>query len=119
MFKLTKKELNEQYRYIICAGYCELQCLLKDQRIIGYGSGLYGWNWSAYEIQASNGEIVCVCTGYRDMTGKRIKDIKKFEEKAKLIANKEDYKKRERAEKRNAKAFADYVIKNWNKKEIE
>ena len=82
--KTTKKELNQNYNYIIRGGYCEFQTLLSTPkaREMFYACGVYGWNWDAYEIEASDGSRVCVCTGYRDLTGKRLEGLEKFEKKA-------------------------------------
>ena len=80
--KITKKDLKNNYYTIVRAGYCELQCLLKNSdavREVGHACGLYGWNWTAYEVKASNGVSVCVCTGYRDLVGFKIEGISKFE----------------------------------------
>lgn len=117
--KLTKRDLQEKYNYIIRGGYCEFYALTHGYdnfREVGSASGLYGWNWTAYETRASNGEYVCICTGYRDMTGKRIKGTEKYEKKAKENC-KLDYDLREKAQKRNAKAFANFVVKNYVKGE--
>lgn len=115
--KLTKRDLKAKYNYIIEGSYCEFYTLTQAFREVGAAHGIYGWNWTAYEIQASNGEYVCICTGYRDLTGKRITGTEKYEKKAKENC-KLSYDLREKAEQRNAKAFADYVIQNWNKKEV-
>ena len=115
--KITKRELNNKYFYIVRAGYCELQtlCRASGVREIGNTSGIYGWNWTAYEFESSNGRTVAVCTGYRDMTGERLQGVAKFEENAREIASNYniDWKEREKKERANAQKFADYVIQNW------
>ena len=85
--KMTKKELNYRYDYVVRGGYCEFQTLCRAEgvREIGSASGLYGWNWTAYEFEAKDGRRVAVCTGYRDMTGERLEGLKKYEEKARKI----------------------------------
>lgn len=118
--KLTKRDLKERYSYIVRAGYCELATMERSEgvRELGYACGVYGWNWTAYEIQATSGQYVCLCTGYRDMTGGRVKGLEKFEEKAKKIASKNiDYYKKQKLEKKNAAAFADFVKENYEKGE--
>lgn len=114
--KITKRELQNNYNYIVRAGYCELSTLMRDASKEGYACGVYGWNWEAFEIQASNGEYVAICTGYRDMTGKRIEGLKKFEEKARKIYdynNKKTYEQKEKAHAKLLKQFADFVIANY------
>ena len=57
--RITKKELNQNYNYIVRGGYCEFQTLLRTPkaRDMFYARGVYGWNWDAYEIEASDGQI--------------------------------------------------------------
>ena len=73
-YENNKKELNQKYSYIIRGGYCEFQTLFRAAgvREVGSASGLYGWNWTAYEFETSEGVPIVVCTGYRDMTGERL-----------------------------------------------
>lgn len=120
--KITKKELNRIYSgAIVRAGYCELQtlCRINGVREIGHGDGLYGWNWTAYEFRAKDGTPICVCTGYRDLTGERLHGLDKFEKKAKEIEQTwakagEDFNKywknKQNKLKRLATKFADYVL---------
>lgn len=116
--KTTKKELKENYNYIIKAGYCELSTLLRTPKAkeFGYSCGVYGWNWDAFEIEASNGLPVVVCTGYRDMTGKRIEGLNKFEKKARKINdcnNLKTYAQKQKEHNKLLKKFADFVIANY------
>jgi hypothetical protein len=59
--------------------------LLGACRKIGWNDGIYGWNYSIYEIDYNT----CVLTGYRGMFGSRIDraTYKKYEKKAKDIYN--------------------------------
>lgn len=115
--KMTKKEVN-QMAYVVRAGYCEYQNILRapHAREIGYGCGLYGWNWDLFEIPANEFEFVHICTGYRDMTGKRITGLEKFDKKAAKIwdwNNKKSYDEKMKAHKRLIKQFAKYIIEHW------
>ena len=120
--KITKKQLNQIYYYVIRGGYCEFQNILNTPKAKEkyYNFGVYGWNWDAYEIEASNGCMVCICTGYRDMTGKRIEGLEKFEKKAIKIWDFNDrtktYEQRQKAHNKLLKQFADYVILHYNDK---
>ena len=120
--RTTKKELNQNYNYIVRGGYCEFQTLLSTPkaREMFYACGVYGWNWDAYEIEASDGSRVCVCTGYRDLTGKRLQGLEKFEKKAAKIWDYNDrtktYDQRQKAHNKLLKQFADYVISHYNDK---
>ena len=117
--KITKRELQNNYNYIVRAGYCELSTLMRDSSKEGYACGVYGWNWDAYEIQATNGEYVAICTGYRDMTGSYIEGKTKFEEKAKAIYKDEKltWEQANKKAQKNLKKFADYCIEQIKKEE--
>ena len=115
--KMTKKEAN-QLNYVVRGGYCEFQNLLRYPfaKEVGYGCGIYGWNWDLFEIQVNNFECVYVCTGYRDMTGKRIEGLNKFDKRAAKIwdwNNKISYDEKLKAHKRLIKEFANYIIEHW------
>ena len=79
--RLTRKDVAETYgTKTRSAGYCELQRTLNVLEArgavtkLGYNSGLYGWNWTAYLIQGTDKrEDVIIVTGYRNLVGKRIK----------------------------------------------
>lgn len=75
--KTTNKQLQARFKCFSC-GYCELSRLLNGQDPIFYNSGVYGWNYDAYIF----GNI-CITTGYRNTTGKRIpyELTKKYETK--------------------------------------
>jgi hypothetical protein len=64
-YKTTAKALKEGYYYIVSAGYCELQGLLKYKNPVAYSAGVYGWNFDVYDI---NG--IAIVTGYRSMPSK-------------------------------------------------
>lgn len=68
-FKTTRKEINNNYDKILKLGYCEASTLLRAAREVAYTSGVYGWNFDLFEAQNSNGNIVAICTGYRNMAG--------------------------------------------------
>ena len=79
--KLTRKDVAETYgTKTRSVGYCELQKTLSVLEArgmvtkLGYNSGLYGWNWTAYLIKGTEKrEDVILVTGYRNLAGKRIK----------------------------------------------
>ena len=79
--KLTRKDVSETYgTKTRSVGYCELQktlTVLEARGVVtelGYNSGLYGWNWTAYLIKGTDKrEDVILVTGYRNLVGKRIK----------------------------------------------
>lgn len=79
-FKTTRKAIVEGSSKLVCAGYCDLQTLLRNHSPIAYTCGVYGWNFDVYEV---NG--LTICTGYRGMPGRRANNINKYERKARTI----------------------------------
>lgn len=59
--KVTKKQVQENYKNIICIGYCELQCLLRFKEPNYYTAGVYGWNADIYQVNYDT----CIVTGYQ------------------------------------------------------
>jgi hypothetical protein len=92
-FKTTKKAIEQGYANIKCAGYCDLQSLLKFHEPIAYTCGTYGWNFDLYVVHG-----VAICTGYRGMAGTRLVQISDYEILAKNILN-SDLSYEERKEK--------------------
>lgn len=60
-FKLRKKDICRQFRYILKFSYCELQLIEPYLDKLGYTSGTYGWNADVYYIN----NAMCLVTGYR------------------------------------------------------
>ena len=109
--EMTRNEIKRLYRNVYCVGYCDMYYLLQDgARKIGYNSGVYGWNYTVYEINADT----CILTGYRGFFGKKIphKAWKVLEENLKTYKTKNvSYKQ---VEKR-AKSSLDKVIKKMER----
>jgi len=61
--QLTRQDVFKMYDNVYTCGYCALQEIERDLKCIGYNSGIYGWNWNAYEID-NNTVLV---TGYRNL----------------------------------------------------
>ena len=85
-FKVTRKEIKENYR-AINVPYCELQSLLSYRSPIAYNSGIYGWNYDVYDFSRDFSTNICICTGYRRYPGIPVeRDLYvKYEEAAKEI----------------------------------
>ena len=85
-FKVTRKEIKENYR-AVSVPYCELQHLLRYRNPIAYNSGIYGWNYNMYDFSCDFSTNICICTGYRGCPGIRVeRDLYvKYEEAAKEI----------------------------------
>lgn len=58
--KVSKKEIKNCCRDIICVGYRDLQFLLYYKYADFYSSGVYGWSCDYYKI---NDDLI-ICTGY-------------------------------------------------------
>jgi len=105
----TRKELARNYGTNgLAVGYCDAYALLKYTNKIACTSGIYGWNFDAYDIDG-----VLICTGYRGMIGKQPKHLAKYEKKARAIVDNWDLKW-EQKEKKVAK-----LLRAWIKKEYE
>lgn len=77
-YNTTRKAIINGYHNIIQAGYCELQNLLTYHSPASYTCGVYGWNFDLYDIDG-----VAICTGYRNMPGKRVPNlVRKFDNAA-------------------------------------
>ena len=69
---------------VICAGNGDAKNLLMELRPFGYNSGVYGWNYDAYQF---NGIIVC--HGDRHMPGVHCDFLRDYEKKAADVYRKE------------------------------
>lgn len=76
-YKTTRKAIVNGSVNVRCAGYCDLFCLLRNHEPIAYTAGIYGWNFDVFEVYG-----VTICTGCRNMPGKRLDGIREYEEKA-------------------------------------
>lgn len=92
-FKITRKEIKENYR-AINVPYCELQSLLHYRSPIAYNAGTFGWNYDMYDFTRDFSTNICICTGYRGYPGISVAhDIyTKYEETAKEIINTMPYR---------------------------
>ena len=79
-FKVSRREIVKSCPRVRCAGYCDLQYLLRGVEPKAYNSGTYGWNFDMYEVYG-----LTICTGYRNMPGKRLEHIKEYESQAREI----------------------------------
>lgn len=75
--KTTRKAIVDSAVNVKCAGYCDLQHLLRNHSPIAYTAGVYGWNFDVYDVYG-----VTICTGYRNMPGARLEGITEYEKKA-------------------------------------
>ena len=79
--KATKKEMREHYWYILSAGYCSMQSLLREQRPFAYSSWTDGWACDYYKVDG-----VLISEGYAPLASKNMKKdyeiIREYENKA-------------------------------------
>jgi len=64
----TRKEITKNGTPVFSAHYCEIYALLRGLSASGYNAGKLGWNWDAYTLDTNAGSV-CICTGYRNLTG--------------------------------------------------
>lgn len=81
-FKTTRKAIVNGSYNVRSAGYCDLSHLLRYHEATAYTAGVYGWNFDVFEVYG-----LTICTGYRNMPGKRLEHIGEYEEKARTIIN--------------------------------
>ena len=82
-FKTTRKQINQNYKNVICVEYCKMDYLLNGKNPIAYNSGRDGWKCDIYDV---NG--VAIATGYQPFGNIRpnYETIKKYEDEARRIA---------------------------------
>lgn len=85
MEKVSKRKLKEMFSNISYCSYCSLQALLKNHTPKAYNSGIYGWNFDVYIVYG-----LVICTGYRNLSGKKLQQTEEYESKAISIWNRED-----------------------------
>lgn len=93
-YKTTRKAIVAMSPRLVSAGYCDLQCLLRNHAPIAYTSGVYGWNYDVYNVYG-----LTICTGYRGMPGPTAKGIREYKKRAREIvdAHWADWKKQDEA----------------------
>lgn len=79
-YKTTRKAVVDGSPRLVCAGYCDLQYLLRNHSATAYTSGVYGWNFDVFEVYG-----LTICTGYRGMPGRRANNIREYEKRAEAI----------------------------------
>lgn len=84
---LTRKAIANANPRTVCVGYCDLQHLLSVAEPFAYASGVYGWNFDAYDIDG-----VTICTGYRGMPGRDANNAREYEERARRIFARKGWK---------------------------
>ena len=76
----TRKAIVQNSPRIVSAGYCDLYYLLSCIEPFAYTTGIYGWNFDAYEVDG-----LTICTGYRNVPGRTANNIEEFEQRARGI----------------------------------
>lgn len=95
-YKTTRKAIvsGTPAKRLVCAGYCDLQNLLVNHEPTAYTRGVYGWNFDVYNVYG-----LTICTGYRNMPGRRANNIGEYEKKAREIRDNYSAPHDERMEK--------------------
>lgn len=106
-YKTTRKAIVNGYSNIKCAGYCDLQALLRNHSPIAYTCGVYGWNFDVYYVYG-----IAICTGYRGMPGTRLEHIREYEEKANTIWSWENKLPFEEKQKAVESLLQEFCVKN-------
>ncbi len=106
-YKTTRKNIVNSLNNVKCAGYCDLQYLLRNHEPNAYTCGVYGWNFDVYEVYG-----VTICTGYRGMPGERAKKIKEYNQAAAKIWDYENKASFEEKQKEVEKLLKEFCILN-------
>lgn len=106
-YKTTRKAIVNGSVNVKCAGYCDLQALLRNHEPTAYTAGVYGWNFDIYEVYG-----VTICTGYRGMPGARLEQISEYEKKAANIWSWEDRRPFEEKQKEVEKLLKEFCLLN-------
>lgn len=85
-YKTTRKAIVSGSSKIVYAGYCELSYLLRYHQPTAYTSGVYGWNFDVYEVYG-----LTICTGYRNMPGRRANNIATYEDAARATVSEDPW----------------------------
>lgn len=95
-YKTTRKAIvaGTPANNLVCAGYCDLSNLLWGHGPIAYTSGVYGWNFDVYNVYGKT-----ICTGYRNMPGRKANNEAAYEEKARAISDNYDLSWKERRDR--------------------
>ena len=95
-FKTTRKSIvnSTASKDLLSVGYCGLATLLKNHSPIAYTCGVYGWNFDVYNVYGKT-----ICTGYRNMPGRKANNEASYEEKARAISDNYDLKWEERRDR--------------------
>ena len=95
-YKTTRKAIvaGTPANNLVCVGYCDLSNLLWGHEPIAYTSGVYGWNFDVYEVYGKT-----ICTGYRNMPGRKANNEAAYEEKARAISDNYDLSWEERRDR--------------------
>jgi len=100
-FKVSKKEMNRNYNYIISIGYCGAYWLLKYKKPIAYSTRIEGWACDYYDIDG-----VLISTGYAPLSSKNTHSnydiLHRYNEQAEKIARNYLLSYEERAKQVNA-----------------
>lgn len=106
-YKTTRKAIVNGSVNVKCAGYCDLQNLLRNHSAVAYTAGVYGWNFDVYDVYS-----VTICTGYRNMPGSRLEHIREYEEKAAAIWSLDDETPFAEKQEQVEKLLQDFCLKN-------
>ena len=95
-YKTTRKAIvaGTPANNLVCAGYCDLSNLLWGHEPIAYTCGVYGWNFDVYNVYG-----ITICTGYRNMPGRKANNEAVYEEKARAISDNYDLSWEERRDR--------------------
>lgn len=85
-YKVSAKMIRNCAANPVYIPYCGAQFLLRPYEPCAYNAGTYGWNFDVYEFPEAT-----ICTGYRNMPGRRANNYAEYDAKAKAIYDRIGY----------------------------
>jgi len=111
-FRASKKEMRNNYYYVIGVGYCVMQFLLEFESPIAYSTRTEGWACDYYDIGG-----VLISTGYAPLGSKNVNidyiTIREYDSRACEIAH--DYSLAHEEREKQVKALLKELIEKAKK----
>lgn len=105
--RITRNTIDYNYKRdlnVFSFGYCEIQYIITALNLeaSGYNNGVYGWNYTAYEVNTKYNHRMLLVTGYRPIKARRLnyKIVERYEKKVFKLLHSGSYKKAKEVAKR-------------------
>ena len=106
-YKTTRKAIMNGCANVRCAGYCDLQSLLKNHEPVSYTAGVYGWNFDVFDVYG-----VTIWYGDGILPGPRLDHIHEYEKKAATVWDYKDRRPFDEKQKAVENLLKEFCLKN-------